>query len=290
MANPIRKQLQILYERLKVPGKLVSLFLRVTGIYKRGFKNAHDLRLHRHELIFDKLPPVFDGYTMMVMSDLHIDSDLYLVPEIKKLMTEHPTDVVLFLGDYRFRLTGAYDVVLSRMSELFDAARVKDGIYAIRGNHDPRELMQHFPGLGARVLDNQSIKLEKKGESIYIIGVDEPHYDKADDLPAATENLPDHALKILLAHTSEIYKEAEALGIDLYLCGHTHGGQICLKKFGPVITNVHAPRHFASGFWRYKNMRGFTSTGVGISSVPVRFNCPPEIVLFTLRTDNHATD
>jgi predicted MPP superfamily phosphohydrolase len=92
-----------------------------------------------------------------------------------------------------------------------------------------------------------------------------------------------------LAHTAEIYREAQSRGIHFYLCGHTHGGQIRFKKVGPIITNAHAPRRFASGFWMFKGMTGYTSTGVGISAVPVRFNCPPEIVLFTLRAA-HATN
>ena len=150
--------------------------------------------------------------------------------------------------------------------------------------------MQELGRLDVRILDNQSAVVQRGGASLFFIGVDDPHYDRADDLPLALNEAPREACKILLAHTSELYKKAASLGIDLYLCGHTHGGQIRIGGIGPVITNVHAPRQFALGFWRYKNMTGYTSSGVGTSAVPVRFNCPPEIVLFTLRKKRMNAD
>ena len=141
-----------------------------------------------------------------------------------------------------------------------------------------------------RVLNNESVVFHRNGDSIYLAGVDEPHYDKADDLPLALTDVPRHACKILLAHTAEIYKEAEELGVDLYLCGHTHGGQINIKGIGPIITNVNVPRRFARGFWTWKRMIGYTTAGVGTSAVPVRFNCPPEIVLLTLRKKSNVDE
>mgnify|MGYP006277670529 CR=1 FL=1 len=283
MNRLLKKRLRILYERIKVPGKLIRLLLHLVGLYKRGFRNALNIQLTHYELFFQNLPEAFDGYTLLVATDFHIDSELHLVPRLRTLLGSVEADVLLLLGDYRYSLDGPYDRVLTRMQRVVQAAQVKEGIFAIRGNHDSKELMEHMAPLGMRVLDNASVTLTRNDQQMFIVGVDDPHYDQLDDLPRALTNIPKSAFKILMAHTSEIYKEAHSLGISLYLCGHTHGGQIDIKHIGPVITNVHAPRRFARGVWSYRGMQGFTSTGVGTSSVPVRFNCPPELVLLTLK-------
>lgn len=248
MTSRFRKQLKILVERLKVPKRLVRFLLHAAGLYKRGLGNAHDIQLQRHDVFFDDLPPAFDGYTILMMSDLHIDSELHITPKVKKILKDTPADVFVLTGDYRYRLVGPYDVILKRMRDIVETARTRDGMFAVRGNHDSKELMAFFPHFGVRVLDNESIELRRKNQRMYILGVDEPHYDKADDLPRACQAVPTDGFKILLAHTAEIYKQAHSLGIHFYLCGHTHGGQINLKRIGPIITNAHAPRRFARGF------------------------------------------
>ncbi len=283
MNRLLKKRLRIVYERFKVPGKLIRLLLHLVGLYRRGFRNALNVQLQHHELFFTDLPDSFDGYKILVATDFHIDSELHLVPRLKTLLGSVRADVLLLLGDYRYKLEGPFDLVLKRMRRVVDAAQVKDGVFAIRGNHDSKELMAQLAKMDMRVLNNESVTLRRNGEQIFLAGVDDPHYDQTDDLPAALKDVPQSAFKILMAHTSEIYKEAKSFGIHLYLCGHTHGGQIDIKPFGPVITNAFAPRRFARGFWRYRGMRGYTSTGVGTSAVPVRFNCPPELVLFTLK-------
>ncbi|MBN1481833.1 metallophosphoesterase [candidate division KSB1 bacterium] len=289
MKSRFRKSLKIFYERLKVPKHLIRFTLHLFGLYKRGLRNAHNIQFEHYDISFANLPPAFDGYTLLMMSDLHIDSELHIIPKMKQLLAEAPADVLLLLGDYRYRLTGSYDLVLKRIHDILQVAHTRDGIYAVRGNHDPPELMLHISELGVRLLNNESVRLCKGEDCIYIIGVDEPHYDKADDLPKATQHVPADVFKILLAHTAEIYRQAAHLGIGFYLCGHTHGGQIRLKKIGPIITNVKAPRRFVKGFWTYRGMTGYTSAGVGTSAVPVRYNCPPEIVLFTLKKGKNAT-
>jgi uncharacterized protein len=99
--------------------------------------------------------------------------------------------------------------------------------------------------------------------------------------------IPADTFKVLLAHTPDLYKNAADSGIQLYLCGHTHGGQIRLPKLGAVRSNARCPRAYAYRDWNYNGMHGYTSGGIGSSSIPVRFNCPPEIVIFTLSKTSH---
>jgi predicted MPP superfamily phosphohydrolase len=86
-----------------------------------------------------------------------------------------------------------------------------------------------------------------------------------------------------LAHTPELYRQAAGSGIHLYLCGHSHGGQICLPGGFPLMTFLDTGKRFYRGKWQYRDMVGHTSTGCGASKIPVRFNCMPEVTVITLK-------
>ena len=105
-----------------------------------------------------------------------------------------------------------------------------------------------------------------------------------DDASLAYRGVPDNTFTIFLAHSPEAYRDAARFQARLYLCGHTHGGQICFVNNRPIVTNSRAPRYTAIGTWEYQGMTGYTSRGIGASSVPLRFNCPGEICLITLRS------
>ena len=79
------------------------------------------------------------------------------------------------------------------------------------------------------------------------------------------------------------FEEADEAGIHLYLSGHTHAGQIRLPYFGAIRRNARCPGDLIYGLWRYRGVQGYTSAGVGCSSLPVRFHCRPEIVLIELQ-------
>jgi hypothetical protein len=115
------------------------------------------------------------------------------------------------------------------------------------------------------------------------VGVDDPHYYHADDLPQAFKAVPPHEFSILIAHSPEIYSAAAEFGAHLYLCGHTHAGQIQLPKLGPLYTHSRAPRKYSQDLWTYKKMIGYTSAGAGVSGIPVRFGCQGEVVHIILK-------
>jgi hypothetical protein len=137
---------------------------------------------------------------------------------------------------------------------------------------------------GIVMLVNESWEIREGTDKIWLVGVDDPHYYKTHDLQRAFRSVPENDFTILLAHSPEVYKKAVTYHADLYLCGHTHGGQICLSPLNPLLTNSRAPRFTALGCWNYKDMTGYTSRGAGASGVPLRFNCPGEITIITLRS------
>ena len=111
-----------------------------------------------------------------------------------------------------------------------------------------------------------------RGASIYLAGVDDAHFFRADNIEKAAAEIPQGCVSVLLSHTPEIYRQAAHAGFNLMLSGHTHGGQICLPGGVPILLEADLPRAFAAGAWRHAGMAGYTSVGTGSSVVPARFN------------------
>jgi uncharacterized protein len=185
-------------------------------------------------------------------------------------------------GDYRFGIHGPCEQVYSRMWKILRSFRSRHGVLAILGNHDESDMAVELEGFGVRMLMNEAVKITQGGEGLWVVGVDDPHRYGCDDLEGALERVPPGAFKLLLAHSPELFSEAAQAEVDLYLCGHTHAGQICLPKIGAPLMNADCPPSYTSGRWRHGAMHGYTSAGVGCSLVPVRYNCPPEITVIEL--------
>ena len=188
-------------------------------------------------------------------------------------------------GDYRFDIEGSCERAQAGMAPIVECISAKCDILGILGNHDPSEMAYALEEMGVRVLINDAAEIERAHSSISIIGIDDPYDYRCDDLESALGPVPTDRFKILLAHAPERYDEAAEKGIHLYLCGHTHAGQVRIPRIGPVIRNSACPRSYSHGYWRHKGMHGYTSAGIGCSMLPVRFNCPPEIVLVELRAN-----
>lgn len=262
---------------------MLKLFLRLTGLQKGGEANArYPVRVDM-DFYFPDLPPAFDGFRILHISDLHVDCLPGFAEDLKRNLMDVEADVCLMTGDYRFEVSGPLDQVYQNMPVFLDHIRLEHGTIGILGNHDYLEEAEAIAAMGPRMLVNESMEISREGESIHIIGLDDAHYYGCDDLPGVVEKLPDNAFKILMVHSPEIYKDAAEVGCHLYLCGHTHAGQIHLPVMGPLLLNANCPRHYCFGSWKYKAMQGYTSAGIGSSMVPVRLLCPPEYAVITLR-------
>jgi predicted MPP superfamily phosphohydrolase len=263
--------------------------LRAVGLYGKGRSNALNPIVRQVTLHYPHLPAAFDGFRVLHISDFHIDGVAGLAEALEVLLPEMSADLCVFTGDYRFEDRGPSSAVYPRMRKVVDAISAKHGILGILGNHDPAEIVWGLEALGVRMLVNDSIEIRSGGDSLWVAGVDDPFDYRCDDLEAALDDVPSHAFKLLLAHAPEIYQAAADQGVDLYLSGHTHAGQIRLPLIGAIKHNAKCPKQFMYGLWKHQTMHGYTSAGVGCSSVPVRFNCPPEIVMFELkRTKSHV--
>lgn len=262
---------------------LLKAGLSVTGLYSRGVRNALNPKLSRITLEYPHLPAAFDGYRVLHVSDLHIDGLVGLPDALAPVLDGIDPDVCLVTGDYRFEDHGPCNEIYPPMERLRPMLEARDGVYAILGNHDISPIAHELDALGYRMLVNEAVEIERAGQSIWIAGLDDPFDYKCDDLSGTLSSIPGQAFKILMVHTPELYREAADAGVALYLCGHTHAGQIQLPMLGCVRHNCPCPKEFAAGHWQVADMHGYTSRGLGCSALPVRFNCPPEVTLFELR-------
>ncbi len=264
---------------------LLALFgvgLRLSGLYERGVRNALDIKLKRIELKFENLPSEFDGYRILQLSDPHVDFLAGPFDTALELISGEQIDLCVLTGDYRKRVSGPFEHILPTFEKLMARSRARDGIYAILGNHDCADMAEAFENLGIDVLINETRSLQRGAARIHVTGTDDVHYYYTDAARAALETAPD-GFKIALIHSAELADVAANAGFSLYLAGHTHGGQICLPGGRPIITHMSCHRRYASGLWRHGAMTGYTTTGIGVSGLPVRFNTRGEVVLITLR-------
>jgi predicted MPP superfamily phosphohydrolase len=262
--------------------------LRAVGLLARGRRNALRPVVRNMRLAFDFLPPGFSGFRILHLSDLHIDGIRGLAERVVEQIAPLQVDLCVLTGDYRFATSGPCHNVYPEMRKIVRAIRSRCGILGILGNHDYAEEAPELEAMGVRMLMNDAVEIPGPRGSIWIAGVDDAwDYDCA-DLPRALSEVPPGAFKILLAHSPDIIGEASAAGIHLYLCGHTHAGQIRLPFIGATLVPADCERRFLQGRWKQGNMEGYTSAGIGCSLLPVRFRCPPEIGLIELCSGSHC--
>ncbi len=256
---------------------------KLLGLYRKGVANALDVTVNTMEISLKTVPPSFDSYKILLITDLHIDGMDGLGERLRELVSQHEVDLCLLGGDYRMEMYGEFQTAAGKLKKLVKKIRARDGIFGILGNHDCLSIAPDLEDTGIYMLINDSHTIERNGEKLCIAGVDDPHYYQCHDLSQTFEEAPGDAFTILLSHSPEIVLSLDERKIDLILCGHTHGGQIRLPKIGAVFTHSKAPRALSSGSWTYNGIPGYTSRGAGSSGLPLRFNCPPEIVLLTLK-------
>lgn len=271
------------FENLSWLRATLEFLFGISGLVRPGERNALSHRLSHHRLVFPGLPAHFDGFRILHLSDLHIDALAGLAESICTTIEDLHYDLCVLTGDYRFEIYGPYHSAQHGLEKLLATIRAPYGVVGVLGNHDFGEIVPWLEERGVTMLLNGSYEVHRDGQSIWIAGVDDPHYYGCDDLDGALQEVPPEAFKILAVHSPELYREAEQRGISLYLCGHTHAGQIRLPWIGPLMVNARCPRRMAAGLWRFGGMSGFTSAGAGSSMVPVRFGCPPEVTLIELR-------
>jgi uncharacterized protein len=260
---------------------IIRTALKLSGLYWRARRNAERVVVRHNDIAFKDLPPRFDGFTMLHISDLHVDMSEAAMRRVCELVGELRYDLCVLTGDYRGETFGPFEAALAGVGRL--RSHLKGPIYGVLGNHDSIRMVPGLEAMGIRILLNECELIARDDQRIFLAGVDDAHFYRMDNIEKASVRIPDGAFSILLSHTPEIYRQAAHAHFRLMLSGHTHGGQLCLPGSIPIMLEAVLPRRMGAGAWQHHGMTGYTSVGAGTSVVPVRLNCPPEITLHCLR-------
>jgi uncharacterized protein len=259
----------------------IRFALKLTGLYSRGRKNTERIQVRHNDIRLAKLPALFDAFTILHISDMHVDMNLGAMRRLIELLPDLQYDICVLTGDFRGKTFGPFDVALAGVERM--RGLLQGPVYGVLGNHDTVRIVPGLEAMGIRMLLNEPETIARGDQRIHLAGIDDAHYYRADNIEKVASQIPHGECSILLSHTPEVYRQAAHAGFHVLLSGHTHGGQICLPGSIPITLDAVLPRRMGSGPWKYLAMEGYTSAGVGSSVVPVRFNCPPEITLHHLR-------
>lgn len=228
---------------------------------------------------------------LLHVGDLHLERETARERKLNALIEQLKPDIILFSGDF-VNLSYTWDAqAKADIRRVIGAWHAPLGVYCVPGTPVvepiPR-VLEFVEGLdNLTLLTNRWKTIEMPGGSVHIFGHITTH-----DLPTDRRSLEetqfpaDDGLKIMLTHAPDIAPEAAAAGFDLYLCGHTHGGQIRLPLIGAVFSSSHLGKRFIIGRYQEGQMTLYTTRGIGMEGLGApraRFLCPPEIVLWEIR-------
>jgi predicted MPP superfamily phosphohydrolase len=239
-----------------------------------GYACEAQIEVRRHDVISSLIAKAFDGFAILQISDLHVEMSEAAMTRLAVMLPDidYPVRSHWWLPGF-----GPYEAALKGMARICLA--LKGPIYGVL---DTIRMVPGLEDIGVQMLLNENHAIERDNQCIYLAGIDDAHYYRVDNIEKAATGIPFETFSILLSHTPEVYQQASYADFSLLLCGHTHGGQICLPGRIPITLDSVLPRHMGAGPWKYRDMIGYTSVGAGSSIVPVRFNCPPEITLHRL--------
>jgi len=253
------------------------------------------LRVREVTLTPPRWPLECDGLRVAVLADLHVGSPWNGPENLARVVArtrEARPDVVLLAGDYVID-----DVVGGTfVPPLVIAAGLRDldaplGTFAVLGNHDhwldAGLVTRAFESVGIRVLEDASVSLRKEACTLSLVGLSDAWEGRA-DVRGALAGVPDGAGPILaFTHNPDLFPKVPER-VSLTIAGHTHGGQVWLPLLGrPVIPSSFGQR-YAIGAVVERGRHLFVSSGIGTSTLPVRFATPPEISLLILKSREGA--
>ena len=253
--------------------------LRLAFQHQIGLANSRTLEVVHEVFHLPGLPPELSGLRILHLSDFHADLNPGVIDRVGHLIRDLEYDLVVHTGDFLDWQPDPSPALLDAYRDL--ATSLGRTVYAVTGNHDPIRIVPALEERGYRFLLNESVRIQLRGTPVDLVGVDDPNFFRTDDLPRAIPGECLSGLRILLAHGPDAATKAKAEA-SLYLCGHTHGGQVCLPGGRPVLGNSRMPRELWSGRWQLGRLQGYTSRGAGSGQYPVRLNCPPEITVHQL--------
>lgn len=274
-------------------------FLILAGIWGVFIEPNH-IKVEKLSLEIKDLPPSFENLKILHLSDFHSRGFGQKEKKILEILSQLSPDFIFITGDIVDWSTRDFESCRKFWKEL--SKNYQGRIFAVYGNHDHRN--KNFRDLDAflkeskiEILNNESRKIEKGEDFIYLIGVDDSHLGY-DNIENAMKGIKSNASKILLAHSPEIFRKIKDLpanrlepqgdwqagkDINLVLAGHTHGGQINIPFFSYFVLPLKYDKKYKSGLFEENLIYLYVSRGIGETVLPIRVNAFPEVALIELR-------
>lgn len=281
-------------ERLLTRRQFLSLSgLSVAGLALYAGEIArHELEITQRTIVIPGLPESFKGFRLVQVSDIHYKefTEKSFVELVVHEVNGLKPDLVALTGDFvsygpwaKHRSIGwAYEC-----GELLSRIQCPQR-YAVLGNHDcivnEAAAKDAISCHGIPVLSNEAVPIERDGKRIWLAGITDalegrirPDFEKA--IPAAAGRNDERV--ILMAHEPDILPTVAKYDVDLMLSGHTHGGQVRIPLF-PAMYLPPLGEKYVEGHFKLGRTQLYVNRGIGAVTLPFRFNCPPEITVFTL--------
>ena len=233
--------------------------------------------LNKIDFHFKNLPKNFNNYKILFVSDLHLDIEPNSVDYIDSLNIENDIDILILGGDI-FDKPNFNNNDIEKLKTFLSKFNIENKI-AVLGNHDSYNLIKLENELDIQFLLNESIKIKKENDKIIFTGFDD--YTLFHSFNMNNCLIKNNDFKIAISHNPDFLIDSKINNYNLQLSGHTHGGQIKLPF--NIKSNHTKYNKCIKGEWKHNNFVGFTSSGFGCSTYPLR-NISSEIVLFTLKS------
>jgi predicted MPP superfamily phosphohydrolase len=268
--------------------QLLALAALIWGTEIEPFR----LRMSEFVLFSNRLPAGSKPIRLLHITDLHVERLTRREERVVMLAKKAKADLIVITGDYVNLSYNRDPETLQQVRQLLRRFQAPQGVFATLGSPpvDLREtVVPIFQQLPVQLMRHEWQRVTLgDGRSLVLLGIDCTHHlpTDAQRLAQLVADAPDDAPQVLLYHSPELMPEAIHHELDLYLCGHTHGGQVRLPLIGPLLTSSQLGRRYVMGLYKYGRTHLYVSRGIGLeglSAPRVRFMCPPEMTLVTIR-------
>jgi hypothetical protein len=255
---------------------MTTTFLYLSNEYE-------DLAVEHVSIPIKNLEPALEGFKIVLLADIHLYplTTLDMAQRAVEIANQLQPDLTVLAGDYVW-----HDVeAIHDLAPVLAGLNARHGVYAALGNHDiwtdVNVVLNAFNQVRLTVLVNQGITITEGNSGLYLAGLDDG-WSGQPDLDAALSNAPPNTPVVLLYHEPDLADGVSLDGrVSLQLAGHSHGGQVRLPMIGATLLPYLAWK-YDMGLYKLRDMWLYTTRGVGVTNVPVRYNCPPEITELTL--------
>src|SRR3989442_9053334 len=264
------------------PTRLRAIKSTLSQMARVAITEPFMLVIERQPIHLRRLPNKLDSLRIVHLSDFHygpLTNAKHLERAVQAANDLHP-DLIALTGDY-ISHDRSY---AAPCAEVVGRLQARYGVYSVLGNHDhwtdAALITDLFRAEGIHVLVNEGLRVDLRGDSFWLAGVNDTMVG-LEDLPLALAGSREDEMKLLLAHNPIILRRAARADVDLVLSGHTHGGQVAWRS--EKSRSGRPRRRMLRGLGRRGNTQIYVTRGLGTVVLPIRYGCPPEVSVLELR-------